>query len=62
MKILFAKKPFQKKKKKILPGHPLMAIRTKTIEHDGNLHILVSEVPIVVTQKHDLVLVPEPVI
>ena len=40
----------------------MVAIRSKMVVHDRDLHVLVTQVPIIVAKKHNLVLVSKPVI
>ena len=45
-----------------IPWLPLIAIRSKMVVHDCDLHVLVMQEPVIVSKKDDLVLVFELVV
>lgn len=47
---------------KQLPWHSLVAIMSKMVVHELDLHVLVTQVTIIVPKKHDLVLVSKPIV
>lgn len=36
------------------PRHSLVAVGAKEVEHDGDLHVTVHEVQVIVSKQHDL--------
>ena len=46
----------------MLPGHPLVAIRSEMVINESNLHVSVPKIIIVVTQKYNLILISQPIV